>query len=48
MPAFADGMSQFFGAVVTIDVTLPVGSQGGDIKTIQYVLYFFSVSQVAW
>jgi hypothetical protein len=30
-------MSQFFGAVITIDVTLPVGSQGGDIQTIQYV-----------
>jgi hypothetical protein len=38
IPVIADGMSQFFGAIITINATLPVGSLGGDIKTIQYVI----------
>jgi hypothetical protein len=37
LPAFADGIAHFFGAVVNIDVTLPDGSDDGNIKTVQYV-----------
>ena len=43
IPVIADGMSQFFGAIITINATLPVGSLGGDIKTIQYVLVIIIV-----
>jgi hypothetical protein len=35
LPAFADGLSQFFGAIVTINAVLPIGADGGNIKTVQ-------------
>jgi hypothetical protein len=39
LPAFADGLAHFFGAVVNLDVTLPDSSDNGNIKTVQYVFH---------
>jgi hypothetical protein len=35
LPPIVDGLAQFFGGIVNIDVTVPDGADGGNIKTVQ-------------